>query len=98
LGELDPHTLFAFAVPDNGLSGRNVIEGDIVIAERRGHARDGDCVVVTIRGRETLLRRIFRDASRVELRPANDDFPKISLPADGVQIEGIYRALIRPAA
>ena len=98
LGELDPKALFAFLVPDNGLSGRNIVEGDIVIAERRGHARDGDCVVVTIGGRETLLRRLFRDASRVELRPANDDFQSISLPANTVQIEGIYRALIRPAA
>jgi len=98
LGELDPQALFAFAVPDNGLSGRNVVEGDIVIAERRGHARDGDCVVVTIRECETLLRRFYREGSTVELRPANDDFPVISLPADAAEIQGIYRALIRPAA
>ena len=97
LGELDPQAVFAFSVPDDALSGRNIVEGDIVIAERRGHARDGDCVVVTIGKDETLLRRFFRKGSRVELRPANDDFPVITLSADAVQIQGIYRALIRPA-
>jgi repressor LexA len=98
LGSLDPTNLIAFRVDDDSMSGRNIVDGDVVLIERRAHARDGDLILASIRKDPPMLRSFFREGSKVELRSAHVDFPTERLSGDNVEIHGLYRGLFRPAA
>ncbi|MCA1590518.1 MAG: hypothetical protein LC730_02395 [Acidobacteria bacterium] len=93
---LEPSALRALVVPDDAMSDRNICEGDIAIIERRTHARDGDCMAVTVRDEETLLRNYFRAGANVELRAANDAFEPVIYSGDSIEVHGVFRALMRP--
>jgi repressor LexA len=97
LGGLTPESLAAFRVKDDAMSGRGICDGDVVLFERKPHARDGKCVVATVDGSQTLLRKLYRVGADHELRPESDGFEPIQAPADRVEIHGEFRALIRPA-
>jgi len=97
LGELSPKSVRAYRVTDNGMSGKNICEGDIAIIESRSYLRDGDCAVVTIKRKETLLRQYYREGSRIEMRPADDKFDVIRVPGEHVKIHGVFRCLVRPS-
>lgn len=96
LRHLQPSDVRAFRVPDDGMSGRNICEGDIALIEKRRHFRDGDCLAVTINDEDTLLRTFYRDGASVELRPDNEQYDPLVLGGDSVEIQGVFRALIRP--
>lgn len=98
LGELSPESVGAYRVTDDGMAGRGICEGDIVLFERKRHARDGKCVVATIDGDRTLLRKLYRIGPAHELRPDNDGLDPVRVPADRLEIHGEYCALLRPAA
>ena len=97
LGDLSPKSVRAFRVPDDSMSGKNICEGDVVIIECRSYLRDGDCAVVTIKRKETLLRQYYREGSRIEMRPANDKYDTLRLAGEQVKIHGVFRCLLRPA-
>ncbi len=97
LGFYEPDRIFAFRVPDDAMAEKNICRGDIALIEKRSHARDGECVVVTVKKKETMLRIFFREGSKVELACSNEGDAGLRLPADQVEIHGVFRALIRPA-
>lgn len=97
LGGIEPEFLAAFRVNDDGMTDRGICPGDVVLFERRTHARDGRCVVATVEGNRTLLRKLYRIGADHELRPDNESVQPIRVPADKVEIHGVFRALLRPA-
>ena len=96
LGELSPRSIRAFRIPDDAMSGKNICEGDVAIIETRSYLRDGDCAVVTIKRKETILRQYYREGSRIEMRPANDEYEVLRVPGEHVKIHGVFRCLLRP--
>jgi repressor LexA len=96
LGFNKPEKLCAFRVQNDSMLGEHICEGDIALIEKREFARDGDIVVSIINSDRVILKRIFRDGANVELRPSNEKYEIIKIPADKVEIRGIYRGLIRP--
>ncbi len=96
IGLHKPEKLCAFRVPNDSMLDEHICEGDIALVEKRGFARDGDIVVSVINRDRVILNRIFRDGANVELRPSNENYQTIKIPADKVEIKGIYRGLIRP--
>jgi repressor LexA len=97
LGELSPKAVRAFRVPDDSMHGKNICEGDVAIIETRSYLRDGDCAVVTIKRKDTLLRQYYREGSRIEMRPANESYDVLRVPGEHVKIHGVFRCLLRPA-
>ncbi len=97
LGELSPKAVRAFRIPDDAMSGKHICEGDVSLIESRSYLRDGDCAVVTIKRKDTVLRQYYREGSRIELRPANDSYDVLRVPGEHVKIHGVMRSLIRPA-
>ncbi len=91
-----PDNLSAFRVRNDAMLDEHICEGDIVLIEKRTFARDGDMVVLVINGDRADFKRIFRDGANLELRPSNKTYETIKIPADKVEIKGIYRGLIRP--
>lgn len=97
LGELSPKAVRAFRIPDDAMQGKNICEGDVAVIETRSYLRDGDCAVVTIKRKETVLRQYYREGSRIEMRPANDSYDVLRIPGEHVKIHGVFRCLLRPA-
>lgn len=96
LGDLSPKSMCAFRIPDDAMSGKHICEGDIALVESRSYLRDGDCAVVTIKRKETVLRQYYREGSRIELRPANSAYDVLRVAGEHVKIHGVFRCLVRP--
>ena len=96
LGYNKPEKLCAFRVQNDSMLDEHICEGDIALIEKRAFARDGDIVVSIVNSDRIIFKRIFRDGANVELRPSNDKYETIKIPADKIEIKGIYRGLIRP--
>jgi repressor LexA len=96
LGIYPASKISAYRVPDDSMADRAICEGDIALIERRHFVRDGDSVVAVIDEEMSVLRGHYRDGSRIELRASNERFDPIRLPADQVEIMGVYRGLLRP--
>ena len=76
----------------------HICDGDIALIENRTEARDGEIVVALVDEARATLKRLFRFGSEVELRPANSQLESTRLHASRVQIQGIFRGLLRPNA
>ena len=87
--------LFALHVTGDSMVDANVFEGDIVVVDRQREARSGDMVVALVRGEEATLKRLQKNASNVELIPANPNYPVQTYPLHDVQVQGVAVALIR---
>lgn len=98
LGDLSPKSVRAYRVTDNSMSGKQICEGDIAIIETRSYLRDGDCAVVTVKRKDTILRQYYREGSRIEMRPANDKYDVMRVAGEHVKIHGVFRCLLRPAS
>jgi repressor LexA len=98
IGDLSPKSVRAYRVTDNGMSGKQICEGDIAIIETRSYLRDGDCAVVTVKRKDTILRQYYREGSRIELRPADDKHDVLRVAGEHIKIHGVFRCLLRPAS
>ena len=96
LGHNSPEVIKAFRVMDDSMADENIFEGDIALIKVRSYARDGDCVVALSIESKAIIANYYRVGADIELRPANDRFETIKLPADKIIIKGIFRGLLRP--
>jgi repressor LexA len=96
LGRVRPERVYALRVSGDSMIDEHICDGDIALIENRTEARDGEIVVALIEGARATLKRLFRFGSDVELRPANSQIAPIRLPASQVQVQGIFRGLLRP--
>jgi repressor LexA len=63
--------LFALRVRGDSMQGAGILDGDLVICEPRQYAQNGEIVAALIRGEEATVKRFFRRAAHIELRPEN---------------------------
>lgn len=96
LGYQEPENLRAWRVGDDAMRDRQICEGDVAIIEKREYARDGSVVAALIEKKETVLRQFFRVSAHIELHSAAADYETIKLPANKVEVLGIFRGLLRP--
>ena len=59
---------------------------------------DGEIVVALIDHARATLKRLFRFGEEVELRPSNTQLQPMRVHASRVEIQGIFRGLMRPNA
>ena len=96
LGSLSTDRLCAVLVDDGLMEGDQICEGDVVLLERKAYFRDGDIVAASVKRASPVIRRFYRNGSKVELQPSDERHEPITAPADKVQVLGVYRGLIRP--
>lgn len=96
LGYLAPEKMLAFRVADELMCEKNIVEGDIALIEKRSFVRDGDCIAAIVEKERVVLSVFYRAGANIELHPANRKFEVIRLSADKIEIQGVYRGLIRP--
>ena len=75
-----------------------ILDGDIVIVERREEARDGEIVVAIVDGGEATLKRIRAlpgPPATVELRPANPQMEALRYAPERVRVTGVVTGQMR---
>ena len=89
---------FALRVRGDSMVEDGILEGDIVIVERREQARDGEIVVAIVDGAEATLKRIRTlegPPATVELRPANPRMEALRYAPDRVRVAGVVTGQMR---
>src|SRR5258707_15304175 len=90
--------IFAVRVKVDSMNDEHICDGDIALIENRTEARDGEIVVALIDRARATLKRLFRFGDEVELRPSNAQLEPVRVHASRVEIQGIFRGLMRPNA
>jgi repressor LexA len=98
LGRVRPERIYALRVKGDSMIDEHICDGDIALIESRSEARDGEIVVALIDRARATLKRIFRFGDEIELRPSNAQLQPLRLHASRVEIQGIFRSLMRPNA
>jgi repressor LexA len=98
LGRVRPDRIYALRVKGDSMIDEHICDGDIALIESRNEARDGEIVVALIDRARATLKRLFRFGEEVELRPSNATLQPMRVHASRVEIQGIFRGLMRPNA
>ncbi len=86
---------YALKVQGDSMIGDGVLDGDVIIVRRVDEARHREMVVALIGG-EATLKRLVRRGGKVELHPANSEYPVITIgPEDDFRIQGVAIGVIR---
>jgi repressor LexA len=81
-------TLFALTVRGDSMRDAAILDGDLVICEPRQYAANGEIVVALIHQEEATVKRFWRRAACIELRPANPAYTPMCYPFDAVLVQG----------
>jgi len=80
--------LFALKVRGDSMKGAGILDGDLVICEPRQYAQNGEIVLALIHGEEATVKRFFRRAGHIELRPENPGHSPMRYGFDEVLVQG----------
>lgn len=80
--------LFALKVRGDSMKGAGILDGDLVICEPRQYAQNGEIVAALIHDEEATVKRFFRRADHIELRPENPSRPPMRYSFDEVLVQG----------
>jgi repressor LexA len=97
LGRVRPERVYALRVKGDSMIDEHICDGDIALIENRTEAREGEIVVALIDRARATLKRMFRFGDEVELRPSNSQLEPIRVHASRVEVQGIFRGLLRPS-
>jgi repressor LexA len=85
---------FVLKVRGDSMIDDGILDGDLVVIERRQLADNGDMVVANVNG-EVTLKRLYKEGERVRLQPANSMMGPIYAFARDVAVQGIVVGLMR---
>jgi len=86
---------YALQVKGSSMIDDNILDGDIVIIEKRISAENGQSVVALINNEQVTLKKFYIEADGVRLQPANPDMEPIILKNEDVQVLGVVSGVIR---
>ena len=86
---------FALQIVGDSMMGIGIMDGDIVVIERRENANNGEVVVALVDESEATLKRIYRKNGMIELHAENPEYESKILSPNRVRIQGRLRGLLR---
>lgn len=87
---------FGLVVKGDSMVDEGIFDGDIVLCEKRETALEGEIVVALIDQQEATLKRFYKQKDgTISLVPANIALKPQVYAAHRVQIQGVFRGLIR---
>lgn len=86
---------FALRVRGDSMTGRGILDGDLVLLEHGQEPRPGEVVAALIDGQSTLKTFVVRNR-KAFLKAENPKYPDF-IPAEELMVQGVFRALIRKA-
>lgn len=91
--------VYALRVKGDSMIDALIKDGDIVLMEYMGNAENGDMVAAWLKAeKEVTLKRLFREADRIRLEPANAQMQPIYTSPENVEIQGKVITVIRQLA
>jgi len=85
---------FVLRVQGDSMEDEGILDGDYVIIRRQPTAENGDTVVALVNN-EATVKKIYRNADHVELRPAHEGMAPIIVQEGDLRIEGKVVGVIR---
>ncbi len=93
---LSDRPCYALRVKGESMIDIGIMDGDLVIIERRDSARNGEVVVALINGEEATLKRLQNNNDgSVTLLPENRTMQAMTFAAGEVAIQGVLVSLLR---
>ena len=86
---------YALKVRGDSMIDEQIRDGDYVVVEERRSAENGQLVVAMVHGEDVTLKKFYLEGSMVRLQPANRDYEPLMVPADGMEIKGVVRGVVR---
>ena len=86
---------FALRVKGDSMVGDGILDGDLIVVERKRRVVNGAMAVVLLGGEDATVKRFYQDGETVTLRPSNPSMEDIVLPAADVEIRGVVVGLLR---
>lgn len=86
---------FALRVRGTSMTGDGILDGDIIVVERRARVENGALAVVLVDGAEATVKRFYQRGGMVTLRPSNPEMDEITLAAARVEVRGTVVGLLR---
>lgn len=84
---------YALRVRGNSMIDEGIYDGDVVVIRKQEVADNGQTVVAVIDDNEATLKKLYREANRIRLQPANPTlFP---IYRDEVEVRGVVVKIIR---
>ena len=93
VGGRKPHLLWALRVQGDSMIGAHIVDGDIVVLERR-EPRVGEIIAALVDGTSSTLKRLVREGGRSVLRAENERYADI-VPEQGLESQGVVVGVIR---
>ena len=84
----------AIRVRGDSMVDDGILDGDLLVVQRREDAEVGQTVVALVDG-EATVKRFYRKDEKIELRPANERFTPILADPSSVRLEGVVVGLVR---
>jgi SOS regulatory protein LexA len=91
----DRGELFVLRVRGDSMVEDSILDGDLVVLQRRGDYRNGDRIVALIDGEEATLKEYRRDPQGVWLIPHNPDLSPKCFSPDRIAIQGVLVGVMR---
>ena len=91
----DRQELFVLRVRGDSMVEDSILDGDLVVLQRRGDYRNGDRVVALIDGEEATLKEFRKDPQGVWLIPHNPDLSPKCYAVDRIAIQGVLVGVMR---
>jgi DNA polymerase V len=86
---------FMFTVKGDSMMNAGIVEGDKVIVDRSINAKSKDIVVAVVNG-EYTIKRLYKTAAKVELRPENLAYqPIVFKEGSELEIWGVVVGVVR---
>ncbi|NOR51505.1 MAG: transcriptional repressor LexA [Gammaproteobacteria bacterium] len=93
---LSQQPCYALTIKGESMINIGIMDGDMVIIEKRDTAHNGEVVVALINNEEaTLKRQQNNNDGSVTLVPENSEMEPMTYPAEQVQIQGVLVSLLR---
>ena len=86
---------YALRVRGNSMIDDNILDGDVIVVEKRASAENGQSVVAMIHGETVTLKKFYIEKGGIRLQPANPELRPIVLRNEEIQILGIVMGVIR---
>jgi len=85
--------VYVLQVKGDSMVDDHIADGDFVVIEQTGTAKDGDIVVALLDNGMATLKRYFKESTRIRLEPANASMNPLFVR--NVRIQGVVVGLIR---
>lgn len=86
---------FVLRVKGDSMVGDGILDGDLIVVERRRRVENGAMTVVLLRGEEATVKRFYHEGDAVRLAASNPAVADLTLPAAEVEVRGVVVGLLR---